>query len=74
MDRAGLGREPGLKPASITAYAAQRVLAATGRIEDAARFLGYRSLDATAQLVGHDWVHQSEQLPGASRSDLAGRE
>lgn len=55
MGKAGLGAEPDLKPRSLTAWVGSRVLRDTGRIDEAARRLGLRSLDLTAELVGFDW-------------------
>ncbi|WP_438487491.1 tyrosine-type recombinase/integrase [Streptomyces sp. S186] len=53
--RAGLGDDPSLRPASITAHPALAAFRATGRIEDAARVLGIASLDRTAELIGYCW-------------------
>ncbi len=55
MGKAGLSGEPDLKPRSVTAWVGSRVLRDTGRIDEAARRLGLRSLDLTAELVGFDW-------------------
>jgi integrase/recombinase XerC len=55
MGKAGLGAEPDLKPRSVTAWVGSRVLRDTGRIDEAARRLGLRSLDLTAELVGFEW-------------------
>jgi integrase/recombinase XerC len=55
LDRAGLGDDPTLRPSSITAHAGWLAFQASGRIEDAARMLGMRSLDRAAELVGYDW-------------------
>jgi integrase/recombinase XerC len=55
MGKAGLGGEPDVKPRSLTAWVGSRVLRDTGRIEEAARRLGLRSLDLTAELVGFEW-------------------
>jgi site-specific recombinase XerD len=54
--RIGLGADPRVKPASLTAYAAVRIFDETGRIEDVARGLGLRSLDRAADLVGFSWT------------------
>lgn len=52
--RAGVaGPEVGAR--SVTAWVGAQVLAETGRIEAAARRLGFASLDATSRLIGHDW-------------------
>ncbi len=55
LRRAGLGREPDVRPVSVAAWAGARVLAETGRIEVAARALGVRSLDRAARIIGYDW-------------------
>ncbi|MFD4276194.1 hypothetical protein R2B67_21260 [Streptomyces cyaneofuscatus] len=55
LRRIGLGGEPDVKPASITATAAVAAFETTGRIEDAARSIGLRSLDRAAAVVGYDW-------------------
>jgi site-specific recombinase XerD len=54
MTRAGLANEE-VKPRSLAAWAARRVWLETGRIDEAARRLGLRSLDLTAELIGFDW-------------------
>lgn len=56
LRRSGIDADPAVKPRSLTAYAARQVFAATGRIEDAARRIGSRSLDATATLIDFDWA------------------
>jgi integrase/recombinase XerC len=56
LRRAGLGDEPGVRPGSIAAWAGRRVLAEAGRIDEAARAMGLRSLDRTAEVVGWDWL------------------
>jgi len=53
--RAGLSAEPDLGLPSVRAWAGRRTFDRTGRIEDAARVLGCRSLDAAARIVGWDW-------------------
>lgn len=55
LRRIGLGDEEDVKPSSITAWAAVAEFERTGRIEDAARRLGLRSLDRAAAVVGHTW-------------------
>ncbi len=55
LTRAGLSDDSGVRPASLTAYAARREFDRTGRIEDAARLIGSSSLDATAALIGYAW-------------------
>ncbi|MFJ9011838.1 hypothetical protein [Streptomyces canus] len=58
--RIGLGADPSIRPASITAYAGWETHLRTGRIEAAARHLGMASLDSTAALIGHDWHTQPD--------------
>ena len=45
-----------VRPASIAGWAARRVFEESGRVEDAARVLGVRSLDSAARMIGLDWV------------------
>jgi len=59
--RIGLGADPRVKPASLTAYAAVRIFDSTGKIENVARGLGLRSLDRAADLVGYDWTHRAPE-------------
>jgi integrase/recombinase XerC len=56
LRRAGLGNEPDVRPLSVTAWAGQKVLDETGRIDAVARSLGMRSLDRAATLIGWDWT------------------
>jgi integrase len=56
LQRAGLTTDPYVRPASLAAWAGQRVLCATGQIEMAARALGMRSLDGAARFIGWDWI------------------
>ncbi|WP_371095852.1 hypothetical protein [Streptomyces sanglieri] len=64
--RIGLGADPRVKPASLTAYAAVRIFSGTGKIEDVARGLGLRSLDRAADLVGYDWARPAAERQSAS--------
>lgn len=57
LDNAGLRTEPDVRPGSIRAWAGAAAYRRTGCIEVAARLLGLRSLDATAELIAHDWRH-----------------
>jgi hypothetical protein len=57
--RAGLGKEPGVRPASIAGWAGRRVLAETGRIDEVARRLGMASLDRTSRFIGWSWQDDS---------------
>jgi len=59
--RIGLGADPRVKPASLTAYAAVRIFDETGKIEAVACGLGLRSLDRAADLVGYDWAHRTPE-------------
>ncbi len=52
LARAGLGDDPRVRPVSVVAWAGRRVFEETGRLEDAMVFLGMRSLDRTARLIG----------------------
>lgn len=54
MTAAGITRD-GLRPASIREYAANRVYAITGRVEDVAELLGLRSLDHAMGFVDDEW-------------------
>ncbi len=62
LTRAGLSDDNGIRPASLTGYAARREFDRTGRIEDAARLIGSPSLDTTAALIGYCW-HDSGATP-----------
>ncbi|WP_234796992.1 site-specific integrase [Mycobacteroides chelonae] len=55
LTRAGLSTTTGIKPSSLTAYAARQVFEETGRIELAAKLIGSGSLDGTASLIGYQW-------------------
>jgi integrase/recombinase XerC len=54
LARAGLRDDPHVRPISVTAWAGRRVFERTGRIEDVRSFLGMRSLDRAARLIGLD--------------------
>jgi integrase/recombinase XerC len=53
--RSGLGREPGVRPASVAAWAGKRLLEETGRIDLVAARLGMGSLDRAARFIGWSW-------------------
>jgi integrase/recombinase XerC len=55
LTRAGLAAEPDVRPASVAAWAGQKILAETGRIDEVARRLGMASLDRTARFIAFDW-------------------
>jgi site-specific recombinase XerC len=61
LTRAGLGREPDVRPVSVAAWIGRRLLQDTGRIEAVACGLGVRSLDGAARIIGWDWAD-----PGSS--------
>jgi integrase/recombinase XerC len=48
-------RQGGVRPGSLAAWAGRRVYEETGRIEEAARALGVRSLDIAAEIIGWGW-------------------
>ena len=56
LQRAGIGREPDVRPGSVVAWAGVRIFSETGRIEEVARRLGMRSLDRAARFIGWDWA------------------
>jgi integrase/recombinase XerC len=55
LTRAGLAAEPDVRPASVAAWAGQKILEETGRIDEVARRLGMASLDRTARFIAFDW-------------------
>lgn len=55
LDRAGLTRDPHVRPGSIRAWSGARVFAETGRIENVARWLGYTRLDNASRVIGYHW-------------------
>src|SRR5438128_8843241 len=54
--RAGIGREPDVRPGSVVAWAGRRVFEETASIEEVARRLGIRSLDRAARFIGWGWA------------------
>ena len=56
LQRAGIGKEPDVRPGSVVAWAGVRIFTETGRIEEVARRLGMRSLDRAARFIGWDWA------------------
>ena len=56
MSSAGLTR-PGLRPASVREYAANRRYALSERVEDVATFLGLESLDVARGFIDPAWQH-----------------
>jgi integrase len=55
LERAGLGSEPDVRPNSLVAWRGASALASGASIEEVARMLGIRSLDAAASFIGWDW-------------------
>ena len=55
LTQAGLRHDPAVMPASVRAWAGDRVFRATGRIEKAAVALGCHTLDTAAAIIGFDW-------------------
>lgn len=60
LTRSGLNRERDVRPGSVAAWAGRRVFDETGRIEEAARALGVRSLDQAARLVAWHWLDEDQ--------------
>jgi site-specific recombinase XerC len=56
LTRAGIGREPDVRPGSVVAWAGRKVFEETGSIEEVARRLGIRSLDRAARFIGWGWA------------------
>lgn len=50
-----LGAEPDIRPASVRHWRARSAFDDGATIEDVAHLLGHRSLDETADAIGHDW-------------------
>lgn len=59
LRRAGLTREPQVRPASVAAWAGRRILTETSRIDVVATRLGLSSLDRTARFVRWEWGEES---------------
>lgn len=55
LTRTGLAGEPDVRPSSLVAWAGRVVFEETDRIEEVARRLGVRSLDAAARFIAFDW-------------------
>lgn len=56
LTRAGIGREPDVRPGSVVAWAGRKVFEEAGSIEEVARRLGMRSLDRAARFIGWGWA------------------
>ena len=63
--RAGIGREPDVRPGSVLAWAGRRIFDATGPIEEVARRLGIRSLDRAARFIKWGWAAEPAGGDGA---------
>jgi site-specific recombinase XerC len=55
LTRAGIGKEPDVRPGSVVAWAGRKVYDETGSIEEVARRLGVRSLDRAARFIEWGW-------------------
>ena len=53
--RSGLGKEAGVRPASVAGWAGQQILRESGRIDEVARRLGMASLDRAARFIAWSW-------------------
>ncbi len=56
---AGVHSEPDVHPASVAGWAGAHLLGQGATIDEVARALGCRSLDATARMIGFDWRSSS---------------
>jgi site-specific recombinase XerC len=65
LTRAGIGREPDVRPGSVVAWAGRKVFDETGSIEEVARRLGIRSLDRAARFIGWGWKPEPSGRAGA---------
>ena len=63
--RAGIGREPDVRPGSVVAWAGRRIFDETESIEEVARRLGIRSLDRAARFIGWGWAAELADGDGA---------
>jgi site-specific recombinase XerC len=63
LQRAGLTRDPRVRPASLAAWAGVRLMHQTSRIEVVARALGVRSLDAAVRIIDWDWATAHAEKP-----------
>lgn len=57
---AGLGSEPELRPASVSAWAGAAAFRQGAQIDEVARMLGVGSLDQAARLIGWDWDREED--------------
>jgi len=66
FERAGLAREPDVRPLSIVAWAGGCIFTETGRIDEVARRTGMRSLDGAARLIGWEWMDEQDSEGSSS--------
>ena len=66
LERAGLAREPDVRPLSIVAWAGRRIFTETGRIDEVAKRTGVRSLDGAARLIGWEWMDEQDSEGSSS--------
>jgi integrase/recombinase XerC len=59
LRRAGIADDPGVRPASISAWAGRQILAGSGRIDVVAQRLGLTRLDTAADFIGWNWREDS---------------
>ena len=63
LQSAGVHDQEGVRPNSVVAWAGARLLRSGAPIQDVARALGCRSLDRTAEMIGHDWRATPPESP-----------
>lgn len=61
IERAGLAKEPDIRPLSIVAWAGHCIFSESGRIEEVARRTGIRSLDRAARLIAWEWKRDADE-------------
>jgi len=66
LERAGLAREPDVRPLSIVGWAGRRIFTETGRIDEVAKRTGVRSLDRAARLIGWEWEDEQSSKESSS--------
>ena len=65
LTRAGIGKEPDVRPGSVVAWAGRKVFEETGSIEEVARRLGMRSLDRAARFISWGWKPEPAEVERA---------
>jgi integrase/recombinase XerC len=60
LNSAGLAGEPDVRPSSLRHWVGRTAFDAGAPIQDVARLLGHRSLDATAEDVALDWDQEAD--------------